>query len=120
MTGIPAGSTRPARAGDPCTRCGASGTHYLTCPTLRLPPGYRLSPDPAPRCLCGLPAGTCAVCSRRWLSWRADQQAGQRAGYRRAQDRAAPRPTAGLITGGRQGRPRSGPDHPDWPLPPRR
>jgi hypothetical protein len=45
-----------------CTRCGALGTHYLTCPSLRLPPGYRLWP----------------------------------------------------------GRPRSGPDHPDWPLPPRR
>jgi hypothetical protein len=26
-----------------CTRCGAVGTHYLTCPSLRLPPGYRLS-----------------------------------------------------------------------------
>ena len=30
-----------------CTRCGAIGTHYLTCPGLRLPPGYRLSADPA-------------------------------------------------------------------------
>lgn len=29
-----------------CTRCCAVGTHYLTCPTLRLPPGYRLSKDP--------------------------------------------------------------------------
>jgi len=28
-----------------CTRCGAVGTHYLTCPGLRLPPGYRLSGD---------------------------------------------------------------------------
>jgi hypothetical protein len=48
MTGIPAGSTRPARAGEPCTRCGASGTHYLTCPSLRLSPGYLLTPNPAP------------------------------------------------------------------------
>lgn len=29
-----------------CTRCGAIGTHYLTCPSLRLPPGYRPSEDP--------------------------------------------------------------------------
>jgi hypothetical protein len=46
-----------------CARCGALGTHYLTCPSLRLPPGYRLTPDPARRCLCGLPAGTCGACS---------------------------------------------------------
>jgi hypothetical protein len=114
MTAIPAGSTRPAHAGDPCPRCGASGTHYLTCPSLRLPPGYRLTPDPA-RCRCGLPAGTCAVCSRPWLSWRA----GQRAGDRRAHDRGAPGPGADLITGGRPGGLCGGPDHPDWPLPPR-
>lgn len=25
-----------------CARCGAVGTHYLTCPGLRLPSGYRL------------------------------------------------------------------------------
>jgi hypothetical protein len=30
-----------------CTRCGARGTHYLTCPALLLPRGYRLSEDPA-------------------------------------------------------------------------
>ena len=40
----------PGRAGElpgrPCLRCGAVGTHYLTCPDLRLPPGYRLSADP--------------------------------------------------------------------------
>jgi hypothetical protein len=36
-----------------CTRCGAVGTHYLTCPGLRLPPGYRLSEDPEPECGCG-------------------------------------------------------------------
>ncbi len=29
-----------------CTRCGAVGTHYLTCPILRLPSGYRLTDDP--------------------------------------------------------------------------
>ena len=27
-----------------CTRCGAVGTHYLTCPSLRLPADYRLTP----------------------------------------------------------------------------
>jgi hypothetical protein len=36
----------PTRAGElaggQCTRCGAFGTHYLTCPGLRLPSGYRL------------------------------------------------------------------------------
>ena len=51
MTGshssIPPG---PARQ---CARCGALGTHYLTCPSLRLSPGYRLAPDLAPRCLSG-------------------------------------------------------------------
>ncbi len=39
----------PGRAaelpGRQCTRCGAVGTHYLTCPSLRLPPGYRPSED---------------------------------------------------------------------------
>jgi hypothetical protein len=29
--------------GGQCTRCGAVGTHYLTCPGLRLPSGFRLS-----------------------------------------------------------------------------
>ena len=28
-----------------CTRCGAVGTHYLTCPRLRLPEGYRVSAE---------------------------------------------------------------------------
>jgi hypothetical protein len=36
----------PGRPDDPperrCIRCGAVGTHYLTCPDLRLPPGFRL------------------------------------------------------------------------------
>ena len=44
MTGsyikIPPG---PARQ---CARCGALGTHYLTCPILQLPRGYRFSEDP--------------------------------------------------------------------------
>ena len=39
----------PGRAGElppgQCIRCGAVGTHYLTCPSLRLPSGYRLSED---------------------------------------------------------------------------
>jgi hypothetical protein len=26
-----------------CIRCGAVGTHYLTCPDLRLPSGFRLA-----------------------------------------------------------------------------
>jgi hypothetical protein len=29
-----------------CARCGAVGTHYLTCPDLRLPSGYRLGDAP--------------------------------------------------------------------------
>jgi hypothetical protein len=53
-----------------------------------------------------------AVLAWLWLSWRAED--------RRAHDRAAARPRAGLITGGRPGRLCGGPDHPDWPLPPRR
>ena len=40
----------PGRAGEllgrQCIRCGAVGTHYLTCPGLRLPSGYRLSDAP--------------------------------------------------------------------------
>jgi hypothetical protein len=45
-----------------CRRCGAVGTHYLTCPDLRLPSGYRLSEAPGPKCRCGLPADSCGVC----------------------------------------------------------
>ena len=76
----------PARAGERparrCVRCGAVGTHYLTCPGLRLPPGYRLSEAGHP----GEPPVT---------------------------GRLGPgaRPAAG--------RPGGGPDHPDWPSPPR-
>ena len=32
--------------GTQCARCGAFGTHYLTCPGLRLPSGYRLGDAP--------------------------------------------------------------------------
>jgi hypothetical protein len=32
--------------GRQCGRCGAVGTHYLTCPDLRLPSGYRVSAGP--------------------------------------------------------------------------
>ena len=50
MTGVPesafAGEGQEAGPTEPperrCARCGAVGTHYLTCPGLRLPPGYRL------------------------------------------------------------------------------
>lgn len=44
MTGVHISIPGPARQ---CTRCGALGTHYLTCPILRLPRGYRFSQDPA-------------------------------------------------------------------------
>ena len=40
----------PGRPAEPperrCVRCGAVGTHYLTCPGLRLPTGYRLVEAP--------------------------------------------------------------------------
>ena len=55
------GRARELLAG-PCIRCGAVGTHYLTCPNLRLPSGYRLGEDARPECRCGLPAGNCGVC----------------------------------------------------------
>jgi hypothetical protein len=32
-----------------CLRCGAVGTHYLTCPDLRLPSGYRVGDDAVPQ-----------------------------------------------------------------------
>ena len=43
-----------------CTRCGALGTHYLTCPGLRLPTGYRLSAESRPQA--GRPADSCLLC----------------------------------------------------------
>ena len=56
MTGVPdsafAGEGQETGpAGPPerrCARCGAVGTHYLTCPGLRLPTGYRLFDAPGP------------------------------------------------------------------------
>jgi hypothetical protein len=57
----------PDRAGElsgrRCIRCGAVSTHYLTCPSLRLPSGYRLSAERGSECLCGLPAGSCGACA---------------------------------------------------------
>ena len=51
MTGQPRRDA-PGRTGElpapQCTRCGAVGTHYLTCPGLRLPSGYRFSADREP------------------------------------------------------------------------
>lgn len=44
-----------------CRQCGAAGTHYLTCPGLRLPQGYRLREDPGPGCLRGPENGTCGA-----------------------------------------------------------
>ena len=37
-----AGRREEPRAGR-CIRCGGVGTHYLTCPDLRLPSGFRLA-----------------------------------------------------------------------------
>ena len=48
----PPGSLRPPAAGQVSCRGGSAygaravGTHYLTCPDLRLPSGYRLSDAP--------------------------------------------------------------------------
>ena len=51
LAGKESGTARTG-AGEPpqrqCTRCGAVGTHYLTCPGLRLPSGYRLGDAPTP------------------------------------------------------------------------
>ena len=51
LAGKESGTARTG-AGEPpqrqCTRCGAVGTHYLTCPDLRLPSGYRLGAAPGP------------------------------------------------------------------------
>ena len=51
MTGVPesafAGEGQEAEPPERrCARCGAVGTHYLTCPGLRLPSGYRLFDAP--------------------------------------------------------------------------
>ena len=44
-TGEAQAAERPERR---CARCGAVGTHYLTCPGLRLPSGYRLGDTTGP------------------------------------------------------------------------
>ena len=76
MTGDRAVRFAPARElPQLCMRCGAVATHYLTCPSLRLPAGYRPGED----------------------SLRIRLAAAKKAGA--------------LV---------SGPDHPDWPLPPQR
>ncbi len=127
----------PGRAGEPpgrhCLRCGAVGTHYLTCPGLRLPLGYRLNGGPGPvvrssGCLravgrvladdaaavvlviaCIVVPGQVAVF---WLGWRS----GRRVGHR-AELCITRRISPGLRTAA--GRHRGGPDHPDWPCLPR-
>jgi hypothetical protein len=127
----------PGRAGElpgrHCVRCGAVGTHYLTCPGLRLPLGYRLSGAPAPvlRCsgrqravarvlvddaatvvlviACIVVPGQIAVF---WLGWRSGRRVGHR-GELCITRRISP----GLRTAA--GRHRGGPDHPDWPCLPR-
>jgi hypothetical protein len=48
-----------------CTRCGAVGTHYLTCPSLRLPPGYRLGDAPGPERGRGTPGAGHVLAGRR-------------------------------------------------------
>ena len=60
----PGGRARAARgrtgeAGRQCVECGAVGTHYLTCPGLRLPSGYRLTDAPGPQCRCSLSDSNC-------------------------------------------------------------
>jgi hypothetical protein len=87
VTAPPRARYLPARQ---CTRCGAVGTHYLTCPSLRLPSGHRLSEAPGPEWLNGLPASEELDIARRIGSG----------------VRSAP------------GRPSNGPGHPDWPRPP--
>jgi hypothetical protein len=79
------------RPGKRCVQCGAVGTHYLTCASLRLPPDYRLGADLGPERLRGLPAGNYA-------------------------SSAGP----AVVCDHQPGRPGSGPDHPDWPHPPQR
>jgi hypothetical protein len=43
----------PARPGNRhlrlCTRCGGAGTHYLTCPSLRLPADRHAGQEPVPQ-----------------------------------------------------------------------
>jgi hypothetical protein len=48
--GTPEGPEEQVAETRQCARCGGVSTHYLTCPALRLPQGYRISdPDRRPR-----------------------------------------------------------------------
>jgi hypothetical protein len=47
---LPEGAEEQVAETRQCARCGGVGTHYLTCPALRLPQGYRIGdPDRRPR-----------------------------------------------------------------------
>jgi hypothetical protein len=41
--GTPEGAAEQVAETRQCGRCGGVGTHYLTCPALRLPKGYRIN-----------------------------------------------------------------------------
>ena len=73
-TRVPPGGVHEGAAW-PCPRCSGVHIHYLTCPSLRLPPGHHFS--------------------------------------------AAPELQAEGFVPARIARSASGPDHPDWPGPPR-
>lgn len=95
-------ATAPARPRDTptrlCPRCGAAGTHFLNCPTLRLPAGYRISRAP------GSGPGPAAPDGDPGPAPGSSGRPGRRAGHR-GEQRIAPR---------------GGPEHPAWPRPPRR
>ena len=59
----------PGRAGElpgrHCVRCGAVGTHYLTCPGLRPPLGYRLERRPRACSALLRPSAGSRACARR-------------------------------------------------------
>ena len=44
---LPAPSAEASERAPLCIHCGAVGTHFLTCSSLRLPVGYRVAADPA-------------------------------------------------------------------------
>jgi hypothetical protein len=43
LEGRPEGAEEQVAETRQCGRCGGVGTHYLTCPALRLPKGYRIN-----------------------------------------------------------------------------
>jgi hypothetical protein len=43
LEGTPDGAEEQVAETRQCGRCGGVGTHYLTCPALRLPKGYRIN-----------------------------------------------------------------------------